>query len=171
MDKTKVEGIVTQADLNKPPVRIYLFGLISLIEMHLSFWIRNKYREDSWQNGISEGRIKKANDLLKLRKEKNQEIDLFECLQFCDKSTLLLKNSDLRNMFNIESRSKGEKVLNRVERLRDSLAHSQENISKDMSWKKVFNTVFWIEDFLTTSDRSIEQLAAVSSEEFDDQLQ
>ena len=38
LNKTKIEGIVTQADLNKPPVRVYIFGLISLLEMHMGFW-------------------------------------------------------------------------------------------------------------------------------------
>ena len=34
-----IEGIVTRADINKPIVRIYLFGLISLCELHLNYWI------------------------------------------------------------------------------------------------------------------------------------
>ncbi len=42
-----VSGIVTRADLNKPPARIYLFALISLLEMHLVFWIRQEFG-DTW---------------------------------------------------------------------------------------------------------------------------
>ena len=38
-----VTGIVTRADLNKPPLRIYLFGLISLLEMHLLYWVRSEF--------------------------------------------------------------------------------------------------------------------------------
>src|SRR5258706_16219777 len=34
----EVRGIVTRADLNKPPVRVYLFRLVSLLEIHLHFW-------------------------------------------------------------------------------------------------------------------------------------
>jgi hypothetical protein len=45
----EVRRIVTKADLNKPPGRIYLFSLISLLEMHLGFWIREEYREESWK--------------------------------------------------------------------------------------------------------------------------
>ena len=36
----KIVGIITKADLNKPPVRIYVFGMLSLFEMHLNSWIR-----------------------------------------------------------------------------------------------------------------------------------
>ena len=43
----QVRGIVTRADLNKPPVRVYLFGLMSLLEMHLRFWVSRFYSEDS----------------------------------------------------------------------------------------------------------------------------
>ena len=39
-----VSGIVTRADLNKSPARIYLFGLVSLLEMHLVFWNRSRIR-------------------------------------------------------------------------------------------------------------------------------
>lgn len=43
------KGIVTFADLNKPPVRVYLFGLVSLLEVHLRFWIRTAYSDGSWK--------------------------------------------------------------------------------------------------------------------------
>jgi hypothetical protein len=43
-----IKGIITQADLNKPPVRVYLFGLVSLLEMHLRFWVRKSYDGESW---------------------------------------------------------------------------------------------------------------------------
>jgi hypothetical protein len=42
-----VSGIVTRADLNKPAARIYMFGLISLLEMHLKIWIRHEYPGDA----------------------------------------------------------------------------------------------------------------------------
>jgi len=38
-----VSGIVTRADLRKPPVRLLLFGLVSLLEMHLSYWTRELF--------------------------------------------------------------------------------------------------------------------------------
>ncbi|WP_155759979.1 hypothetical protein [Vibrio natriegens] len=56
----KVIGIITKADLNKPPVRVYVFGMLSLFEMHLNSWIRHYYPESSWQPEIKEKRLNKA---------------------------------------------------------------------------------------------------------------
>lgn len=170
LNKINVEGIVTQADLNKPPVRIYLFGLISLLEMHMGFWIRNHYVEDSWQNEITENRMEIAKDVFSKRKERNQGIDLFECLQFCDKITLLMKSNELRTKLSIESRNKGESILSRAEHLRNSLAHSQEEISQGMDWKNIFDTVLWIEKLISNSDQIIEKSALESAESFSDNL-
>jgi predicted transcriptional regulator len=36
IDGKKTEGIVTRADINKPIMRIYLFGILSLFEMQLN---------------------------------------------------------------------------------------------------------------------------------------
>lgn len=170
LNKTKVEGIVTQADLNKPPVRIYLFGLISLLEMHIGYWVRNQYEEDTWQSVLSQTRINKAQQLFDERKKRNQEIDLFDCLQFCDKSSLLLKNEVLRHNFSIQSIQQGKNVLESAEGLRNSLAHSQEDISQEMNWSVISDSVVWIENFISTSDNLIENFASESSEGFNDNL-
>lgn len=169
LNRTKVEGIVTQADLNKPSVRVYLFGLISLLEMHMGFWVRNHYN-DSWENEISDKRLDDAKALFEKRKEKNQAIDLFECLQFCDKRDLLLKPKELRDKLSIESKSKGKSILEQAEQLRNSLAHSQQDISQGVGWNAIFDAVSWLEEFLTSSDQSIEESAKEASEGFDDNL-
>ncbi len=170
LNKTKIEGIVTQADLNKPPVRIYLFGLVSLLEMHLGYWVRNHYEGDSWMDNISQSRLKAANDLYKERKKRNQEIDLFECLQLGDKRDLVLRTQDLRNELSIISRKQGEKALKRAEDLRNSLAHSQLDISSGLGWDSIFNTVTWLEEFITNSDSAIERRTKDASEGFNDRL-
>ena len=57
----KIQGIVTRADINKPIVRIYLFGIISLFEMHLNFWINKFYDGTSWDQKLKESRLLNAN--------------------------------------------------------------------------------------------------------------
>jgi hypothetical protein len=54
----QVMGIITRADINKPPVRAYLFGLISLLEMHFTYWVRKAYPNDEWKGEISDDRLK-----------------------------------------------------------------------------------------------------------------
>jgi len=53
----EVSGIVTRTDLDDPPVRIWLFGLISLIEMRFLTLIDHRFQDDSWQQYLSNQRI------------------------------------------------------------------------------------------------------------------
>ena len=92
---SKIRGIVTRADLNKPPARIYLFSIISLLEMHLSFWIRDEYPDNSWQIELDGDRLSDAKKLQEKRRRRNQEQTLLECLQFCDKRDLVVSKREL----------------------------------------------------------------------------
>lgn len=170
LNKAKIEGIVTRSDLNKPPVRIYLFSLISFLEMHMGFWVRHNYQNESWKQKISKGRLNNANKLYEDRMRKNQNIDLFECLEFCDKRDLFLKNEDLRNKFSIESKEKGKVFLKRAEDLRNSLAHSQKEISSVMKWDVLFKTISWIDELITKSDSFIEKRATINADNYQDGL-
>ncbi len=55
-----IKGIITRADLNKPPVRIYLFSLISLLEMHFTYLINEMYENNSWKSELYEKRLDNA---------------------------------------------------------------------------------------------------------------
>lgn len=170
LNKTKIEGIVTRADLNKPPVRIYLFGIVSLLEMHLGFWVKKHYQNESWKNHISKRRLIAAKKLYKDRKRRNQDIGLFECLQIADKRDLFLKIEELRNTFSISSKRTGKEILKQAEDLRNSLAHSQIDISIGLGWDNLFKTIVWIELFITRSDSEIERQAQTQSNEYDEEL-
>jgi len=45
----QVGGIVTKTDLQKPPVRMWLFGMITIIEMGLTRLIEAAYPDGSWR--------------------------------------------------------------------------------------------------------------------------
>src|SRR3990172_1407829 len=74
----QVGGIVTKGDLQKVPVRMWLFGLISLIEMHLLRIIRDYYPDDSWKplGLISSERLDGAEKRLAELRKRNEAIDL-----------------------------------------------------------------------------------------------
>jgi hypothetical protein len=44
----EVNGIVTQSDVTRPPVRLWLFGLLMIFEMQVSRLVRARYPEDGW---------------------------------------------------------------------------------------------------------------------------
>ena len=58
-----VGGIITMSDLQKPPVRMWLFGMITLIEIRISRLIEQMCPGDSWKQHVSEGRLQKAEAL------------------------------------------------------------------------------------------------------------
>lgn len=153
---TNVEGIVTRADLNKPPVRVYLFGLISLLEMHMGHWIRMKYAAESWKAHLSEGRLNAAIQRQEERRKRNQDIDLVECLQFCDKRDLILEIDEVREGLGLGGKKAGAKFLKRAEALRDLLAHSQQDLVEGSSWEELIDLVEGLEVVLERSDDLIE---------------
>jgi len=87
-----------------------------------------------------------------------------------DKRDLFLKNDELRKQFSIISKRKGIAILKQVEDLRNSLAHSQQDISSGLGWESLFETVQWMEEFISTSDVEIENRAKSKSKKFQDGL-
>lgn len=127
----QVGGIVTRTDLQKPPVRMWLFGMITIIEMGLTRLIETAYPDGSWRQFLSEGRLQKAETLLEERRRRHQDLDLLDCLQFSDRGQIVLRNDDLRQRAGFVSRSRGERSIKELEALRNNLAHAQDIISCD----------------------------------------
>jgi CBS domain-containing protein len=127
----QVGGIVTRTDLLKPPVRMWLFGMITIIEMGLTRLIESAYPDGSWRQHLSEGRLQKAEALLEERRRRKQDLGLLDCLQFSDRGLLVLRNEELRKRAGFVSRSRGEQTVKDLEALRNNLAHSQDIVACD----------------------------------------
>jgi len=121
-------GIVTRADLQKPPVRMWLFGVIALIEMGLTRLIQDRFPDGGWQQYLLEGRLAKAESLMEERKRKHQELDLLDCLSLSDKGRIVLWNEDLQTKVGFATRTRGEETLKELETLRYNLAYPQDKI-------------------------------------------
>lgn len=121
-----VEGIITLADLHKQPIRMLLFSLISLLEMSLVGFIRGRYPGEKWQEKLTNGRLDNARELYEERVKTNQDISLLECLQFSDKSDIILKDGIWNESF--ESKNQAIEFFKSLRKLRDNLAHSNEQI-------------------------------------------
>jgi len=147
LDRNNVSGIVTRGDLRKAPVRMLLFGLVSLIEMHLLRLVRIHYPEDSWQSQLTETRLNKASELFAERKARNEAIDLADCLQFCDKTKLVMKIPEIRDSIRREFGKLGKTLLNSTKKLRDKLAHAQDIVT-GTTWPELIDLVREIERLL-----------------------
>lgn len=158
-----ITGIITKADINKPPVRIYIFGVISLLELHLNSWINHYYKKIGWITKVPDERIKEAKRLYEERKGNNQDLTLLECLQLCDKRELLLNSDEFLKKFNF-SKNRFRSLLGRAEKIRNELAHSQNSIIANIEWDKFIEAIARAEAFLIESDSEVERLAKMGAD-------
>jgi hypothetical protein len=154
-----LDGIVTASDLNKPLVRTYLFGLISLLEIHLGVWASVAYPGDAWQAHLPKARLAKLEMKKCERARRGQALALFECLEFGDKQTLVAKSADLRDRFGLPSRKQAEAVLGEAEKLRNILAHSQYDLVSGASWQSLIILVQRVGTMIERSDVAVEARA------------
>lgn len=148
----QVAGIVTRGDLQKAPVRMWLFGLMSLIEMQLLRIIREYYPDDAWQMELTPSRLEMAKRLYAQRRQRNEEIGLDECLQLGDKLTIVFKTPAIRRQLRLEefevvSRHNFEdRFAKPLGLLRDRVAHSQDILIGD--WQTTLETALLAEALL-----------------------
>jgi hypothetical protein len=126
-----IGGMVTRADLQKPPVRMWLFGLVTLIEMRFTELIGRHCPDDTWRKYISETRLQKAEALLSERRRRSQSLRLIDCLQLGDKGQIVARDAEIRQETIFGSRRQAEEATKMVERLRNNLAHAQDIVSSD----------------------------------------
>jgi hypothetical protein len=141
----KVGGIITRADLQKPPVRMWLFGIVTLIEMRFTELIDRHCPADTWKQYLSEARLQKAQKLLDERRRRNQALQLFDCLQFSDKGQIIARNEELRKRTVFTSRSQADVAVKNLEQLRNNLAHAQDILPTD------WDTIAQLCDFFQSS--------------------
>jgi predicted transcriptional regulator len=154
LTENNVTGIITRADLQKPPIRILLFGLVSLLEIHLSYLVRRFYPNDSWKEKLSKRRIDDAKAMMEQRTSRNEKMDLVDCLQFCDKRYLATAHPDICRMLHFESSNLGNKLLKDIEKLRDKLAHSQDIVT-GTTWERIIDLVGNVEKLIEGSEKYV----------------
>jgi len=121
-----VGGIITRADLQKPPVRMWLFGIVTLIEMRCAELIERHCVADGWKQYLSGARLEKAQALLAERSRRDQTLRLLDCLQFSDKGQIIARNEEIRKLTIFPSRGQAEEAIKKLEQLRNNLAHAQD---------------------------------------------
>ena len=145
-----VGGIVTKGDLQKTPTRLWLFGLISLIEMQMLRVIRQRLPEGQWERFLPQPRLVAARKVFAERQRRNEEInasDFSDCLQICDKCEILLKDSELWPLLGFSSRTGGQRFFSALESLRNDLAHANDILRG--RWPELADWATQGEDLLT----------------------
>ena len=142
----EVVAIVALEDLEKPPMRMFLFGLITLSEMLLTDLIRRRYPDNSWQERLSEQRLAKAQNLQQERLRRGQKPDLVDCLQYGDKGQILSYDEGVRQAIGWKTRKEARRAIKEMEVLRNNLAHVQAIIPS--GWERIVVTCSHLEDNL-----------------------
>lgn len=127
-----VGGIITRADLQKAPVRMWLFGLVTLVEETFTRILRDRFPGDTWHGMITRARLEAAQRLHEERTRRNEHLDLADCLQFGDKGLILFKDEGIRMEMGFESRTRAKEVVRNLQKLRNNLAHSQDIVAGNL---------------------------------------
>ena len=130
-----VNGIILRSFIQKPIVRMWLFGMITIIEMNLTQNIRELHPDEGWQQQMNEKRLQVARALQQERTRRGQECGLLECLQLSDKAQILINDEEALKKFGFDTRRSAKKVMKDLESLRNNLAHSQDIVAHD--WPQI----------------------------------
>lgn len=130
-----VSGVICRDDINKPMVRMWLFGIVTLTEMGLVLMIEDYYPGQSWQPVLSAGRLENAKKIQEERKRRNQYCDLIDCLQFSDKGQIVMESEAARKSLGFETKRIAKRAVKELESLRNHLAHAQDIVSHD--WAQI----------------------------------
>lgn len=130
-----VAGIITRSDIEKPIVRMWLFGMITILEINLASRIRERWPVDEWQQRCSNNRLRKAQALWEERRRLNQHSDLIDCLQLSDKAQILLSDEEIMEEYGFNSKTAADRTIKEMSSLRNNLAHGQSIVSYD--WPQI----------------------------------
>jgi hypothetical protein len=136
-----VGGYISRNEANKPEFRMWLFGILTFVEMEITNSIKQQYTDDSWQSLVGESRLQKALELQSERQRRGEQCDLIDCLQYSEKARILLKNDDIMAEMRLDSKRMVKQLLKEVDSLRNNLAHSQDigNHNWDMISRMSYN--------------------------------
>ena len=139
-----VGGVISRDDINKPMVRMWLFGIVTMIEMGIVQLLHEIYPEGSWQEKLSAGRLQKALDIQGERQRRNLYCDLMDCLQLSDKAQVLITAPEGMARMGFESKGVAKRAVKELESLRNHLAHAQDIVQHD--WPQIARMSMRIEE-------------------------
>jgi hypothetical protein len=143
----EVAGLVTREDMEKPPVRMWLFGILTIVETYCSRKLEAFFPDRSWTEHVSPNRLEKAEALQAERKRRGMHTPLVDCMQLSDKLEVLIRLPEMREDFGLQSRSEGKRITKDLEALRNNLAHNQP--VAEMSWETLTLMAQRLERILT----------------------
>ncbi len=131
----RITAVITRADVQKPAVRMWLFGIITVAEIEFTELVRQKWPSSTWTSLIPAGRLEKAKELLHERERRKEKCELVQCLQLGDKLAILTSDPDQLAALGIPTPSIARKLSKQIQSLRNKLAHAQDFANED--WPQI----------------------------------
>jgi hypothetical protein len=122
MEGSRLAGIVTRADLQRPAVSMVTLSLILAAEARMGVLIEGWVGPD-WERHLTDERRAKLGEILEDRRRRNVEIGLIDCLMLGDRLKLLGKSRDLIASLGYLEPDAYRIWKEQLGGLRDSLAH------------------------------------------------
>ncbi|MCG6966761.1 MAG: hypothetical protein LJE59_09635, partial [Chromatiaceae bacterium] len=127
--------VIERGDMQKPLVRMWLFGFVTSTEMLLRERTALRWPDESWTAQMSAGRLAKARALRDERRRRGQECQLLDCVQFADVAQILLDVPEEVLAFGFDSKATVKRAIKEFESLRNNLAHAQDIVTYD--WAQI----------------------------------
>ena len=131
----QITGVIARGDMQKPIARMWLFGMITLIEMELVGRIKRVWPNEGWTHLVGDARLEKARTLQQERIRRGQHCELLDCLQLSDKAQILQEDPQQMAEFGFTSRRAAKDAAKELESLRNNLAHAQDIVTHD--WPQI----------------------------------
>ncbi|MCW8935202.1 MAG: HD domain-containing protein [Gammaproteobacteria bacterium] len=141
---SEVTGVITRNEINKPQVRMWLFGLVTMIETAITQLIEKVYPDGTWTQVMTSGRLEKTRKIWEERKKRDVHCNFIDCLQFSDKAGILITDKKSVEQIGFESGKQAKRIIKELESLRNHLAHSQDIVSHD--WAQIARLVNRLSD-------------------------
>jgi hypothetical protein len=135
----QIAGLIARDDMQKPVVRMWLFGIVTIVEMALTEEVRRQHADGGWRALLSDSRLRKAEALQQERQRREQPSDLLDCLQLGDKAEIAFRDPEVMDLFALDSRQAAKRFVGDLESLRNNLAHGQDIVTYD--WPQIARMV------------------------------
>jgi hypothetical protein len=127
----QITGFIVPSCIQKPPGRMWLFGIVTLIEQRLTAAVTALFPNNKWHSLVSHGRMAKAQQLYEERLRRKQSCRLIDCLQLSDKADIIGHDARILDCLQFGSRREFIKMFKQFESLRNNLAHGQDIVTND----------------------------------------
>ena len=144
ISKNKVSGFVTFSDLQKIPVRVSIFSLITELEIAISTFISNKFDNDNhWMKLLSKGRKEKINLKISQIKENDNYVSKIIFTELSDKLDIILKLKLLKLSGKVQ-----KKYFEEITKIRNKVAHSSDYADSRENCNDTSKTINFISNLL-----------------------